>query len=76
MHCSLLLYPGVRLELGPGQVTEELQLSDVNQASENLALSTGRPAFPLPKGKYVSVVLGSTAHSEVSGSFSGLYCGS
>jgi hypothetical protein len=41
---------GVRLELGPGRVTEELQLTETNQAGENLALSTGRPVFPLPKG--------------------------
>ncbi|KAJ1433849.1 hypothetical protein B484DRAFT_394310 [Ochromonadaceae sp. CCMP2298] len=43
---------GKRLELGNGQVTEELHLNENDEARENLALSSGRPLFPLPAGRY------------------------
>lgn len=46
----LFLFSGKRLELGPGHTTEELRLSEVDEASENLALTFGRPIFPIAKG--------------------------
>lgn len=39
-----------KLHLGPNQVIEDNHLTEVDEARENLALSTGKPMFPLPKG--------------------------
>ena len=44
-------FTGKRLELGPHTTTEEVRLSEVDEAGENLALSSGRPLFPLPRGR-------------------------
>jgi len=39
-----------KLHLGLNQVIEDNHLTEVDEARENLALSTGKPMFPLPKG--------------------------
>ena len=46
-----IFFAGKRLELGPHTTTEEVRLSEVDEAGENLALSSGRPLFPLPRGR-------------------------
>jgi len=41
-----------KLHLGPSLVVEDNHLTEVDEARENLALSTGKPMFPLPKGTF------------------------